>query len=547
MSQTPTDPSTGPITADLDTPAHGAHESVGSGQPSSASNAELARQLELGLCADPPMSAATARELIMRGRADLARRFEQGEPAASLIRDLTVLIDGVVLGAWASVELPGACLAAVGGYGRKELLPASDVDILVLVPHRPEPAEETELQQLVTRLWDCGLEIGHSVRTIAECVSQARQDITVATAQLESRLLAGSAELFEQMRSQATGPAVMSSRAFFDLKLAEQNARHQRFDETAYKLEPNVKESPGGLRDIQSIVWVAKHHFGGQALSDLVSHGFLEPVELDVLEEGRDFLWQVRFALHTMTGRREDRLLFDHQRTLATRFGYQDDDANLAVEQFMQRYYRTARELQQLNELLLEVFKEANLSDRERRQVIRINRRFRAVNGIIEAIDDRIFFRQPWTMLELFLLKEQHPEVTGISPATLRLLRSSRHRLDERNRADIRARSLFMEILRQPRGVSHALRHMHRHGVLAAYLPVFEQVSGKMQYDLFHIYTVDEHSLRVLANVRAYADEEPNRDLAALSDIFERLPKRELLYIAALFHDIAKGRGGDHS
>ncbi len=295
------------------------------------------------------------------------------------------------------------------------------------------------------------------------------------------------------------------------------------------------------------IGWVAKRHFGAETLHDLVTHGFLTESEYGSLIEGQSFLWQVRFALHVLTGRREDRLLFDHQRTLAAEFGYSDDDANLAVEKFMKRYYRTIMDLSRLNEMLLELFQEAILHADAPRTVTPINRRFQSVNGFVEVTSEDIFKRYPFALLEVFLIVQQHDDLKGVRASTIRLIRDHRHLIDDKFRADIRARSLFMEIFKQPNRIARELRRMHRYGVLERYLPVFGAVVGQMQYDLFHTYTVDEHSLFVVQNIRAFASPERSRATPRCAEIFARVPKPHLLYIAGLFHDIAKGRGGDHS
>jgi [protein-PII] uridylyltransferase len=496
----------------------------------------------------PDLAAPALRERIAGDRAAIVARFESGEPAHELVRELAQATDRALGERFATLDMQArVALVAVGGYGRGELHPASDIDLLLLTPEHPEEALLAELQGFVAELWDLGLDVGHSVRSVSECGALARGDITIATALMESRLLAGDAELFRRMRELAVGQRTWSSQDFFTAKLEEQRRRHARYDDTAYKLEPNVKESPGGLRDLQVVVWVAKHHFGAESLERLNQLGFLTDSEYTALLEGRNFLWQVRFALHVLADRREDRLLFEHQRAMAERFGFSDDDANLAVEQFMKQYYRTVVELSRLDEMLLELLQEAILVEPANLEAIPINRRFRSVAGFLEVRSARVFQRQPWSMLELFLLMQQHPELNGVRASTIRLVRDHRHRIDESVRADIRARSVFMEILRQPSGVTHELSRMHRYGVLDRYLPAFAAVAGQMQFDLFHVYTVDEHSLRVLGNLRAFAVEENAEEFPLLSRIFRGLPKPELLYIAGLFHDIAKGRGGDHS
>ena len=409
-------------------------------------------------------------------------------------------------------------MIAVGGYGRGELHPASDIDLLVVLdPDAPTYVEE-QVRGFVTFLWDIGLEVGHSVRSISGCVELASKDVTVATNLMEARRLAGSQRLFEQVR-ELTGSGIWSSTRFFEAKLAEQQHRHHRFDDTAHNLEPNIKDGPGGLRDIQMIGWVAKHHFGTDFLHELVVHGFLTEPEYESLMQGQSFLWRIRFALHLHTARGEERLLFDHQRSLAALFGYRDEEHSLAVEQFMKPYYRTIMELSRLNEMLLSLFQEAILYQDAEEDLEPINDRFRARNGFLEVTDDDVFARDPVTILELFLVLQQHPDLLGVRASTIRLIRAQRHLIDEKFRNDPRASALFMDIIRQPRGITHELRRMHRYGLLGLYLPVFGAIEGQMQYDLFHAYTVDEHTLFVVGNLRGFAVPERAGEFPLCSDI----------------------------
>ena len=480
----------------------------------------------------------------------LAARFLEGTPAFELVPLRAAVMDEIVTRVWAHCLGPlagAACLAAVGGYGRGELHPASDTDLMIIVPTPLPDGLEARLTDLITRLWDIGIEVGHSVRSVRDCVTEAEKDITVATNLMESRPLAGDRNLFGGMQTATSAYHVWPGPAFFEAKWAEQQKRHQRYHDTAYNLEPNLKESPGGLRDIHMVGWVAKRHFSARALSDLVGLGFLTESEYEDLIQGQHFLWDIRFALHLLAGRREDRLLFDFQAELARQFGYKDTEHTLAVEQFMQRYYRMIMRLTRLNEMLLQLYQETILyADVDEKPAL-LNKRFQVKRGFIEVTHRNVFHRYPFAMLELFLLMQQYPSIRGIRASTVRLLREHRHRIDARFRRDLRARSLFMEILRQPSGITHALRGMHGHGILGRYIPAFAEITGRMQYDLFHVYTVDTHTLMVVRNLRrlgvaAHCDEFP-----LLSEIHARLPKPERLYLAGLFHDIAKGRGGDHS
>ncbi|MEW6166270.1 MAG: [protein-PII] uridylyltransferase [Pseudomonadota bacterium] len=494
-------------------------------------------------------SIAAFRETLVWGRERLYALFNDGVPADSLVHARSHLVDEVLRAAWHKF-LPdatdGLALAAVGGYGRGELLPHSDIDILLLHSGDALETHRKSLESLTAFAWDMGLEVGQSARTVAECVAEAGKDITVMTNLLEARLLDGDAALFREMQQALTPEQVWPVKAFFEAKRAEQAARHRKYDDTGYKLEPNVKESPGGLRDIHTIAWVTRRHFGAQTLAELRERGFLTKQECDELFAGQDFLWRVRFALHMISGRREDRLLFDSQVKVAALFGYVDTDANKAVEQFMQLYYRTIKSLSCLNDMLLQLFEEAILhrADGEPEPV---NARFQIRHGYLEARDDEVFRKQPWALLEVFLLLQQNPRIEGIRAQTLRMILRDGRLLTDEVRHSVKARALFMEMFREGRGLTRNLRRMNRYGVLGRYVPEFGRVIGLMQYDLFHTLTVDEHLLYVVRNARRFAMQRFRHELPFCSEVMQRLPKPELLYLAAFWHDMAKGRGGDHS
>jgi [protein-PII] uridylyltransferase len=488
------------------------------------------------------------RQALQHANAVLAERFHAGRSATELVHSYAEVIDELLCLAWQQwfEHTSDIALLAVGGYGRGELHPRSDIDVLILLQKQTNQYD-ADIGQFITFLWDIGLEVGQSVRTVDECVIEARNDITVATNLQEARLLIGPEALFEQQRQRCAPDQIWSSREFFSAKWREQIERHQKYNDTAYNLEPNIKEGPGGLRDIQMIGWVAKRHFNADTLHDLVTHEFLTEDEYKALMEGQAFLWQIRYGLHLLNQRREDRLLFDHQRQLAKQFGYRDTPKHLAVEQFMKRYYRTVMELNRLNEMLLQLFQENILYNDLEQEIKQLNNRFQSCNGFLEVINDNIFVHYPFAILEVFLLMAQHPELKGVRADTIRAIREHIHLIDAGFRADLRCRSLFMEILRQPYGITHELRRMNRYGVLAAYLPAFGNIVGQMQHDLFHVYTVDEHTLFVIRNLRRFTVKEFSHEFPLCSEIIQRIPKQELLIIAALFHDIAKGRGGDHS
>jgi len=443
-------------------------------------------------------------------------------------------------------ETAGLALLAVGGYGRGELHPGSDIDLMVLIGNIDRRQFQERIAAWITFLWDIGIEVGHSVRSVAECVNEARRDITIATNLIEARLLSGPPILLQMMSQACTNAGIWPSRNFFESKRAEQLARHRKYHDTAYNLEPNIKEGPGGLRDIHTIGWVAKRHFGATNLHDLVKVGFLTEPEFQTLIECQRLLWKIRWGLHLLNGRREDRLLFDHQRALAATFGYRDTPYILAVEQFMKNYYRTAQQVSRLNELLLQLFHETLQNDNPIGHGQLLNRRFHSRNGLLEVNHERVFRRYPFALLELFLVMAQHPELIGVRATTIRLVRDHLYLIDDKFRADLRNRSLFIELLKQPRGIAHELDRMCRYGVLEAYLPVFGSIAGQMQHDLFHVYTVDEHILRVVRNLRRFFVPEYAAENPLCAHIAQTIPKPHLLYLAGLFHDIAKGRGGDH-
>ena len=489
------------------------------------------------------------RAVIAEGDVLLRKRFDAQHAIEDLVHDRARLIDAILLQAWrlhAGPHAPELALVAVGGYGRGELNPHSDIDLMVLLPKSEAAPWQHDLERFVTFLWDIGLEAGHSVRTIDDCQRESLADVSVATTLMEARLLAGPETLFAAMRRALAPDRIWSSRDFFEAKVAEQTQRHHRYHDTAYNLEPNVKQSPGGLRDIQTIGWVAKRHFDAETLDELVDHGFLTERELARLKAAQSHLWRVRFGLHIVTGRREDRLLFDHQSKLAQLFGYEDATYTLAVEQFMQRYYRTVMDVSLLNEMLLQLFREAIL-DQGDNPAIPINPRFQERNEYLEVTSEDVFTRHPSALLELFSVLQQHPHLRGVRAQTMRLVGRHLWLIDEEFRQNPRHHRLFIEILKAPEGVTHELRRMNLYGVLGRYIPAFGRIVGRMQYDLFHTYTVDEHTLFVVSNLRRLALSRFDHELPKLSQIFQLLPRQEIAYLAAIFHDIAKGRGGDHS
>lgn len=498
---------------------------------------------------DNPLSLF--REQLKSASEEIKTRFENGAAIDELVAERAAIMDQLLARAWHRLfgnNESDIALVAVGGYGRGELHPASDIDLLILTTSQQNTENHAEnIEQFLLFLWDIGLEVGHSVRTLRDCTEQAEADITIATNLMEARQLTGPENLFNKMKDAVSPEHVWPGLDFFRAKREEQIARHKRFNDTAYNLEPNIKENPGGLRDLQVIGWVAKRHFGAETLHELVDHGFLTESEYQELIEAQNFLWKVRFALHVLTNRREDRLLFDHQRTIAVQFGYQDNDHKLAVEQFMKDYYRTVLELSRLNEMLLDIFEEKILFANDDKKPDIINERFQSRHEILEARHDDIFSQEPSALLEIFVLMARNPALRGVNANTIRLIRNNRDLINDDFRHDPHCHELFIDLFKQGTGLTHELRRMNRYGVLAAYLPVFENIVGQMQHDLFHVYTVDEHTMFVVRNLRRFTVPEFSDEFPLCSRIINTIKKQEVLTIAGFFHDIAKGRGGDHS
>ncbi|MEW6313224.1 MAG: [protein-PII] uridylyltransferase [Pseudomonadota bacterium] len=492
-----------------------------------------------------PRPSAQTKRALAEARTHLREAYLRQPHSARLLRAHAKLVDNTLEQIWLDVDMPEqATLAAVGGYGRGELYPYSDVDVLVLLPGEADAALQDKMACLVGLWWDSGLEVGHSVRTIAQCVEEARQDVTVQTNLLEARLLCGSKALFEQFRH--TVRNVLDVQAFCNAKLLEQQQRHARYHDSASSLEPHLKESPGGLRDLQTILWISGGAGLGNTWRALAQHDLITVAELRQIRRHETLLQNLRIRLHYLANRREDRLLFDFQAALAQQFGLHEESPRRASEQLMQRYYRTAKAVGLYNTMLLQSLR-ARLFPGADGEAHVINERFCARQELLEARSSDLFERTPSAILESFLLLEQHPELKGMSADTLRSLWRARHRIDTAFRRDPANRALFMQILRQPQGITQAFRRMNQYGVLASYLPPFGRITGQMQHDLFHVYTVDEHTLKVLRNLRRFTVAEFAHEFPLCSRLISGFARPETLYLAALFHDIAKGRGGDHS
>ena len=505
--------------------------------------------LQLQLAALPSVQVLKA--ALQAGQSQLDDIFQEHKENRinELVHARAWLVDQILRMAWQQYSWPEeAALVAVGGYGRRELHPQSDVDLLILLGNGLNASSWHRCtQEFITFIWDLGLQIGSSVRTLEDCCEQAKNDITIATSLIESHTIIGKADLREQAFDWVISEQAWGNEAFYKARIESQQERHRRTNDTEYNLEPNIKNSPGGLRDIQTIGWIGKRHFGLSNMAELAGHNYLNNSELDTLRKSTDYLWTIRYALHLIAKRPEERLLFDHQRKLATFFGYEDNEEELAVEQFMHRYYRTAMHLAELNQTLLQLFDQGILHAHEADLVVSINRRFELRNGRLQACYPSLFLRQPFAMMEAFVILAQHPQCQAIGAECKRLIQTYRHLIDDKYRRDIRVNSLFMELLRSPQRMSHTLLEMQRQGVLGDYLPAFNRIVGRMQHDMYHIYTVDAHCMKVVKKMRELLLPKERERFPVASRLVHQLPKIELLYIAGFFHDIGKGSGRDHS
>ena len=519
----------------------------------SAGGSVMAAALAPADPADVPLpleSLASLRLKFRDGKQTLIAHFMAARataPAATLlVRSLCRYVDATFTTLWRQADLPAhLALVGVGGYGRGELFPYSDVDVLLLLPDAQALDDhKAQIEAFVSACWDVGLEIGSAVRTLDDCVAEAKADVTTQTAMLESRWLAGSKRLVVQF--QAVTADVLDPAAFLRAKTLEMRQRHTKFEDTPYALEPNCKESPGGLRDLQILIWVARAAGLGRSWAELAANGLITPFEVRQLQRQEGTLRLIRARLHAVAMRREDRLVFDLQTAVAESFGYTHSRAQRASEVLMHRYYWAAKAVTQLNQILvLNIEERINAS--EAAPMRQINAQFYDRAGMLEVAHDGLYADNPHAILETFLIFQQTPGIKGLSARTLRALYNARNLMDSAFRHDPFNRALFIEILRQPQGITHAFRLMNQTSVLGRYLWVFRRIVGRMQHDLFHVYTVDQHILMVLRNMRRFFIPEHAHEYPGCSQLAAEWDKPELLYIAALFHDVAKGRGGDHS
>jgi [protein-PII] uridylyltransferase len=493
------------------------------------------------------MNTQPARQRHQANREKLITAFWQNGLPDPLVRGMARSTDELLCGLWSAVGLEDHCLVAVGGYGRGELFPFSDVDLLILMPAGiSEESNQRKIEDFVTACWDNGLEIGHSVRTIAECLSEASKDVTVQTAMLEMRFICGERQLALSLHTAFT--SALKPAEFFSAKLLELRQRHHRFEDTPFSLEPNCKESPGGLRDLHVILWVARAAHLGTDWRELADSGLITPSEAKSLARNERLLKRIRIYLHLLAKRREDRLVFDLQSRLAGAFRLPAENDRQASELVMQSYYWAAKAVTQLSTLLMQNIQALLISDPLSEAVAEpIDDQFVNRLDLLDIANTEVFERDPSAILRAFLVMQQHPELKGMTARAMRAILFARRHMNAGFRSQAQNKALFLTILQQPQGITHAMRRMNQLSVLGRYLPAFRRIVGRMQHDLFHVYTVDQHILTVLRNVRRFDIPEHAHEYPFCSELIAAFDKPWLLYVVALFHDIAKGRGGDHS
>lgn len=522
-------------------------------------SASIEQRVNALITATPPLDSlaiperhTTLQQLLANANALFDEQFREGADIRQLVQQRALFIDQLLILLWNHFgfnqeENDGINLIAIGGYGRGELQPQSDIDLLLLLREDNATHYQDRIEQFLTLLWDLKLNIGQSVRTVEQCVEAAESDITVVTSLMECRTVCGNGELIDAMRDAISPDNIWSTADFFAAKLEEQEARHARHGINEYDLEPNIKESPGGLRDIQTVIWVAKRYYRVNSLDELRKKALFNDKELDLLKESETLLWRMRYGTHVLAGRPQEKLLFDTQRQLAEQFGYQDTHERLAVEQLMKHYYRTVMQRRLLNEVLMRHLQEMILGRAQKQPITPINEHFQLRGSLLEVTHKKVFNEYPSALLEIFLELASNEQAEGIRASTIRQIRDHCHLIDDEFRASSHNQQLFMQLLQLKYNLSGTLQRMTRYGVLGQYLPEFGNIVGQMQHDLFHIYPVDVHTLQAIKNMRRLGRKVGEEKFPLAASVYKKQKRKDLLMIAALYHDIAKGRGGSHS
>lgn len=470
--------------------------------------------------------------------------FRNRAPVVELIHALSDYTQTLVLDYWSQENLTltnDLCLIALGSFAKKELFPYSDLDLLIICE---KPQFQAKIENFIQALWDIGYKVGHQVTTLSEAVAFATQDLNFISSLMDMRFLASSRSLFDELNYKISISQMWESKQFYKAKWQEQQIRYQKFDSTAYNLEPNIKNGPGGLRDIQMILWISQRHFGERNLNECLYSRLITEEEYNTLYSCRLFLWQVRYALHLIAGAPEERLIFNYQKSLAELLGFSHSESNVAIEQFMKIFFQNIKRIRELNELLLQLFREI-IFQQQPPQAQDINIYFQKINGFLEIKKTNAFRRHPQLLLKIFETRYADPTIKGIKATTMRLIRSHNYLIDSSFRRKRQNQKTFLRLLKLTPHTYDILKMMHRFGLLHRFIPEFGNISGQMQYDLFHVYTVDQHSLFVVNNIQIFGNNPVKYPL--YHAIYQRIEKKYLLNIAALYHDIGKGHGGDHS
>jgi [protein-PII] uridylyltransferase len=491
----------------------------------------------------------TLKNTIKQFKEDLCKELTQKANISAITRKLAVFIDTILITLFVKNKLDLGehfCLLALGSYGRRELQLHSDIDLLLVHTDKISKTQLQRAQTFIQDCWDVGLEVSHQITNVSSCAELAAQDLSVISSIMDMYLLCGRGALMEELIYQTHPLHMWPSHEYFFAKQQEQRSRYAKYGETAYNLEPNVKYGPGGLRDLQVLLSISKRHFSVKKLADGISYGFITDKEYEELTFCQHFLWKVRFALHMLAEKPEERLSFDYQIKLAQFFGYTDGPHSLAIEQFMKDYFKVIKRNRELNEMLLQWFDET-IVHHQKQKLTHLDNELQLSNNYIEVRNMRVFNQHPQALLKLFLWIAKRSDIAGVRASTIRLIRESLYLISKRFKALPDTRDTFINILKAGHDPYEALQRMNRYGVLAHYLDCFATVTGQMQYDLFHVYTVDQHTLFVIRNISRFKQEQYAKQFPLCAKVMASLAKPDILYLSALFHDIAKGRGGDHS